>query len=112
MAVVSLKDIKDELVTPKHSTAFGKLITGEHIEIGVLKYKAGEGARMHAHPHEQISIILSGRSRVTLDGEVFVVGPGEAVHIPPNVPHQIDILEDSEVISAKSIVDGVGHRIG
>lgn len=112
MAVVSLKDIKDEFVTPKHSTAFGKLITGEHIEIGVLKYKAGEGANMHSHPHEQISIILSGRSRVTLDGEVFVVGPGEAVHIPPNVPHQIEILEDSEVISAKSIIDGVGHRIG
>lgn len=112
MAVVSLKDIKDEFVTPKHSTAFGKLITGEHIEIGVLKYKAGEGANMHSHPHEQISIILSGRSCVTLDGEVFVVGPGEAVHIPPNVPHQIEILEDSEVISAKSIIDGVGHRIG
>lgn len=112
MAVVTLKNVKDELVTPKHSTAFGKLITGQHIEIGVLKYKAGEGASMHSHPHEQISIILSGRSRVTLDGEVFEVTAGEAVHIPPNVPHRVEILEDSEVISAKSIVDGVGHRIG
>lgn len=112
MAVVALKDLQDEFVTPKHSTAFGKLITGEHIEIGILKYKAGEGANMHSHPHEQISIILSGRSRVTLNGEVFEVGPGEAVHIPPNVPHRVEIIEDSEVISAKSIVDGVGHRIG
>jgi len=112
MAHITLHDVKDEFVTPKHSSAFGKLITGEHIEIGVLKYKAGEGAQMHSHPHEQISIIISGRSRVTLDGEVFEVGPGEAVHIPPNVPHKVEIIEDSEVISAKSIVDGVGHRIG
>ena len=112
MAVIALKDVQDEFVTPKHSSAFGKLITGQHIEIGVLRYKTGEGAQMHSHPHEQISITLSGRSRVTLDGVVFEVGPGEAVHIPPNVPHCVEILEDAEVISAKSIVDGVGHRIG
>lgn len=112
MPVISLNDIKDEFVTPRHSTAFGKLITGEHIEIGVLRYKAGEGAQEHSHPHEQIAIILKGRSRATIDGQTFEVGPGEALVIPPNVLHRIEILEDSEVISAKSIVDGVGHRIG
>lgn len=111
MPVITLADVKDELVTPKHSTAFGKLITGNHIEIGVLKYKAGEGANEHSHPHEQIAICLSGRSRVTLNGETFEIGPGQAVVIPPNVPHSTYIIEDSEMISAKSIVDGVGHRI-
>jgi len=112
MAVIALKDVQDEFVTPKHSSAFGKLITGEHIEIGLLRYKAGEGANEHSHPHEQIAIILKGKSRVTIAGQVFIVGEGEAVHIPPNVPHRVEVLEDSEVISAKSIVDGVGHRIG
>lgn len=111
MPAIDLDQVPDEFVTPKHSTAFGKLITGHHIEIGILKYQAGEGAKEHAHPHEQISICLSGRSRVTLGGEVFEVGPGQAVVIPPNVPHSTLILEDSEIISAKSIVDGVGHRI-
>lgn len=111
MAVIELKNLKDEFVTPKHSSAFGKLITGEHIEIGLLHYKAGEGASEHSHPHEQITIILKGRSRVTIDGQAFEVGPGEAVHFPPNVRHRVEVLEDSDVISAKSIVDGVGHRI-
>jgi quercetin dioxygenase-like cupin family protein len=112
MGIVSLSDVEDEFVTPKHSSAFGKLVTGEHIEIGLLRYKAGEGANEHSHPHEQITIILKGRSRVTINGEVFEVGEGQAVHFPPNVRHKVEILEDSEVISAKSIVDGVGHRIG
>ena len=112
MAIVALNDVKDEFVTPKHSTAFGKLITGEHIEIGLLRYKAGEGAQEHSHPHEQITIILKGRSRVTIEGEVFEVGEGQAVHFPPSVRHKVEVLEDSEVISAKGIVDGVGHRIG
>jgi quercetin dioxygenase-like cupin family protein len=48
---------------------------------------------------------------VTLGGETFEVSTGQAVVIPPNVPHSVVILEDSEMISAKSIVDGVGHRI-
>ncbi|MBN8490751.1 MAG: cupin domain-containing protein [Burkholderiales bacterium] len=111
MGVVALKDVKDEFVTPRHSSAFGKLITGQHIEIGLLRYKAGEGASEHAHPHEQITIILKGKSRVTINGEIFIAGEGEAIHFPPNVSHRVEILEDSEVISAKSIVDGVGHRI-
>ena len=112
MGVVNLEEVPDELVTPKHSTAFGKLVTGKHVEIGLLRYKAGEGANEHSHPHEQITIILKGKSRVTIAGEVFIVGEGDAVHFPPNVPHKVEVLEDSEVISAKSIVDGVGHRIG
>lgn len=111
MPIINLSDVKDEFVTPKHSTAFGKLITGDHVEIGILKYKAGEGAQEHSHPHEQIAICLSGRSRVTLAGELFEIGPGQAVVIPPNVPHSTYIIEDSEMISAKSIVNGVGHRI-
>lgn len=111
MPIINLSDVKDEFVTPKHSTAFGKLITGDHVEIGILKYKAGEGAQEHSHPHEQIAICLSGRSRVTLAGESFEIGAGQAVVIPPNVPHSTYIIEDSEMISAKSIVNGVGHRI-
>jgi quercetin dioxygenase-like cupin family protein len=111
MPVLNLSDVKDEFVTPKHSTAFGKLITGEHLEIGILKYKAGEGAEVHTHPHEQIIICLSGRQRMTLNGETFEIGPGQAVVIPSMVPHGTRVLEDSEVVSAKSIVGGVGHRI-
>ena len=111
MPIFNLSEVTDELVTPKHSSAFGKLITGEHVEIGILKYKAGEGAKEHAHPHEQIAICLSGLSRVTLAGESFDIGPGQAVVIPPNVPHSVQILQDSEIISAKSMVGGVGHRI-
>jgi quercetin dioxygenase-like cupin family protein len=31
-------------------------------------------------------------------------------HLPPNVPHSLAALEDSELVSAKGIVGGVGHR--
>ena len=111
MPFYQLEQIPEEFVTPKHSTAFGRLITGEQIEVGVLRYKAGKGAEMHSHPHEQIIIVLSGKLRMTLDGEVAEVGKGQAVHIPPNVPHSAAVLEDAEVVSCKGVVGGVGHRI-
>jgi hypothetical protein len=52
MPIYQLEDILEEFVTPKHSTAYGRLITGTQVEIGLLRYKAGEGAKQHAHPQE------------------------------------------------------------
>ena len=111
MPVHKLSEIEEELVTPKHSTALGKLVTGEQIEVGLLRFKAGEGAKEHAHPHEQVLFVLSGRVRMTIGGEVHELGPRDVAHMPPNVPHSLSAIEDTEVVSAKGMVGGVGHRI-
>ena len=111
MPVYKLAELGEEYVTPKHSTAFGSLVTGEQVELGVLRFKAGEGAKEHAHPHEQVLLVLSGRVRMTIDGKVHELGPRDVAHMPPNVPHSLSAIEDSEVVSCKGIVGGVGHRI-
>ena len=111
MPIYQLDRMREEFVTPKHSTAFGRLVTGQHIEVGVLRYRAGEGATTHSHPHEQIIIVLSGTMRFTIEDESTETGPGSAVHIPPNIPHSVEVLTDAECVSCKSIVGGVGHRI-
>jgi quercetin dioxygenase-like cupin family protein len=48
---------------------------------------------------------------VTLDGETTELGPGEAFHATPMVLHNVTALEDTQVLSCKSLVDGAGHRI-
>ena len=53
----------------------------------------------------------TSNTSATLGKEQFEIGPGQALHVPPNVPHSLTVLEDAEVISAKSIVGGAGHRI-
>jgi quercetin dioxygenase-like cupin family protein len=111
MPVHKLSELAEELVTPKHSAALGKLVTGEQIEVGVLRFKAGEGAKEHAHPHEQVLFVLSGKVRMVIDGKTYQLGPRDIAHMPPNVPHKLDCLEDAELVSAKGIVGGVGHRI-
>jgi quercetin dioxygenase-like cupin family protein len=112
MPVYKFDALKKEYVTPKHSTAFGSLVTGDQIEVGLLKFKAGEGASEHAHPHEQVLFVLSGHVKMVIDKQTYELGAREVAHMPPNVPHSLSALEDTEVISAKGVIAGVGHRIG
>ncbi|WP_211658922.1 cupin domain-containing protein [Phytoactinopolyspora halophila] len=102
---------QQEYVTPQHSTAYGALATGESIEVGYLSFTKGEGAEPHQHPHEQIVVVIRGRIRARLGDEERDLGPGSGFHVPPNVPHGVTALDDSEVLSCKNLVDGRGHRI-
>mgnify|MGYP001771097135 CR=1 FL=1 len=98
-------------VTPRYSKAFGPLVTGSQIEVGRLRFRAGEGAVPHAHPQEQIMVVLRGRLRATLGADTRELGPGQGFLAPPNLLHQVTALEDSEVLSCKALVDGKGHWI-
>lgn len=113
MPLIRLDEIDKEYVTPKYSTAFGELVAGERIEVGRLHFDANEGAVEHAHPQEQVMIVISGRLQVDIpsEGESGELGPGEGFHAPPNVSHRVTALDDTVVISCKDVVGGVGHKM-
>lgn len=100
-----------DYVTPKYSRAFGPLVTGTQIEVGRLRFETGQGSVEHAHPQEQIVVVLRGRLRVRIAGETQDLGPGQGFLVPPNVPHDATALEPTEVLSCKALVAGQGHRI-
>ena len=110
MPFYDFRDIAEELVTPDKSTAMARMITGSQVELAILRFNAGEGAKVHSHPQEQILYMLKGRMKVTTEGAETVIGPGEAAHFAPNVPHGTVMLDDVECISVKSVIDGLGHR--
>jgi quercetin dioxygenase-like cupin family protein len=111
MPFLVFDEIEKETVTPKYSTAYGELVTGEFIEVGRLSFKAGEGAVEHAHPHEQVMYVISGRLSVDLEGEHAELGPGMGFHAKPNQKHRVQAVEDTQVISSKHVIEGVGHKI-
>lgn len=54
--------------------------------------RVAPGQRTEAHRHpvaEEIYYILEGRGEMRLDGETRLVGPGDAIAIPPGATHQI-----------------------
>ncbi|WP_137389064.1 cupin domain-containing protein [Rhodoligotrophos defluvii] len=110
MPFFDFNDIPEELVTPEKSTAMAKLITGTQVELAILRFNAGEGAKMHAHPQEQIVYMLKGRMKVMTEGSETIIGPGEAALFAPNVPHGTVMLDDVECVSVKGVIGGLGHR--
>ena len=53
---------------------------------------------MHSHENEQLTYILEGTLRFWLgddEAEIVDVHAGEVLHIPANVPHRAEALEDT-----------------
>ena len=67
-----------------------------------ITLEQGSTIAAHAHPHEQITYIISGRCRYTVGEQTREVAAGDSVLIPGNVSHSIVVLETMKVIDAFS----------
>src|SRR4051794_2501244 len=92
-------DVPSEQITDAIARRF---ITGETVTVGRFELKEGGVVPSHAHLNEQVSIVLSGVLLFKIDGEETVVRAGEVMQIPPNVAHQVEVLEDTLVIDVFS----------
>lgn len=75
-----------------------RLITGDRMMLAHVYLKQGCVVPKHTHENEQFTYILEGALRFWIgeDGkEEVVVRAGEVLHIPSNVPHKAEALEDT-----------------
>ena len=72
--------------------------TGESCQLLWAKFEPGGTYEFHSHPHEQMSVIVSGRMRLTVGNEVREIGPGDMWYAPANVQHGGEILGDEPVV--------------
>lgn len=75
-----------------------RFITGDKTMLAHVYLKKGAVVPTHHHENEQITYILEGALRFWIgeDGaQEIVVRPGEVLHIPSNVPHKAEALEDT-----------------
>ena len=75
-----------------------RLITGDKMMLAHVYLKKGCTVPLHQHHNEQITYILEGALRFHIgaeDGEEIIVRAGEVLHIPSNVPHMAEAIEDT-----------------
>ena len=75
-----------------------RLVTGERAMLAEVLLDKGAVVPTHSHDNEQFTYILEGALRFWLgeNGETeLVVRAGEVLHIPSNVPHKAEALEDT-----------------
>src|SRR5512144_650436 len=73
-----------------------------NMTIARIVLASGGSVPSHEHANEQVANVLSGSLRFVVGGEERVVAAGESVVIPPNVPHEVEALEDSLVLDVFS----------
>lgn len=74
------------------------LAYSEQFMICEVRLAKGAVLPSHSHVHEQSSNIISGSIRYTVGDETRVVGAGDSVLLLSNVPHSVEVLEDSLII--------------
>ncbi len=75
-----------------------RLITGERMMLAHVYLKKGCIVPMHSHDNEQLTYVVGGALRFWIgdeNSESFVVGSGEVLVIPSNVPHKAEAVEDT-----------------
>ena len=72
-----------------------EMVVGDRIMLARVLLKKGAHVPMHHHHNEQVTYILEGALKFAIDGKEIVVGAGEVLCIPSNMPHEAWALEDT-----------------
>jgi len=84
------------------------LIKGDEMTFLEIRYAAGVGSPLHTHTHESIAYVVKGKVKSTVDGEEFIMGPGDVCRHPAGVLHGLEALEESLVVEIKSPAPDIG----
>jgi len=109
----------DEMPKETVSTTIKRrIVTGERAMLAHIYLDKGAHVPMHSHENEQITYLLEGVLKfwVGEDREEIILNAGEVLHIPSNVPHEAEALEDCldvDVFSPprQDWLDGTDHYL-
>ena len=95
MSFIALSTLDEREIV---SGFYGKFVHGERMTASFWRIKAGAELPEHAHPHEQISAVLSGKFEMTLAGETQILEAGTIAMIPSEVKHSGRAITDCEIM--------------
>ena len=65
------------------------------VEVG---FETGSVGADHTHPHTQLSYVLAGRFRYTVDGNSVEMNPGDSIVVPGGAVHGTVCLEEGTLL--------------
>ena len=93
---INWDEIELETVNPSMQR---RIVTGDKMTLARIYFKDGFLVPMHSHENEQITQVLKGRMKFVFGekrAETMVLGPGDVVVIPSNLPHEALCIGDVE----------------
>ncbi len=96
------RDVVAPLVS-QHGETISELIgradrSSEHHSVAYIAIPPGKSSLPHYHPVAEESYhILQGKARMRVGDEVAILVPGQSVLIPPQMPHQITSIGETDL---------------
>jgi quercetin dioxygenase-like cupin family protein len=66
-------------------------------------YSPGTCFPEHTHDVEKIDAVLSGRFRMTVEGEEVILEAGDCIEVPRGTLHSAEVVGDESVVSLDAI---------
>ena len=86
---VVLEDVRDGISR--------KYIAGDREMVAQITLRRGAIVPEHSHESEQLTYVLTGALKFTLDGRDITVRPGELLRIPSWMPHSAEAMRNNIV---------------
>ena len=85
-----------------------QVVTGDKILVAMVELERGCKVALHHHDSEQIANVIRGRVRWGIgepgssERKEFDMVGGQVLHLPSNLPHEVEALEDSRILDMLS----------
>ena len=75
-----------------------QMVVGERMMLCRFRFAPYLVTPEHSHPHEQMSLVVSGRVRFFIEGEERIAGSGDVLHFPPDCWHGATMMDEEVVL--------------
>ena len=75
---------------------------GERLMVVQVVLEEGAVVPVHRHPHEQITYIVEGKLSMDVEGQTYVLVPGDSLLFPADVEHGAIALKRTLVVDTFS----------
>ena len=75
-----------------------QMVVGENFMVVRFTFDPFLVTPEHTHPHEQMTLVIKGKVKFTIEGETKIVSAGDVLHFPPHNRHGATMLDEEVVL--------------
>lgn len=75
-----------------------QMVVGQNVMMVRFTFEPFLVTPEHTHPHEQMTLVVQGKVKFFIEGEVKIVSPGDVLHFPPHNRHGATMLDEEVVL--------------
>ena len=81
--------LKDQVAYQPGQVVSKTLVQNDTVSMTLFSFDKGEEISTHAAAGDAMVTVLEGTGRFTVGGEVFLLGEGETLIMPKDIPHAV-----------------------